>query len=129
MPPTLMPTPLTPPSSSKQSPGASLEGQTTFWAVTISGSTPHRIWQQVRPYLLPRMEGLILPIGGEKQDHRSSSICACIPSGNRRTDSSHTSKCKESFVSCHGSRVPLKPRVRKSQDCGRHWWMVGPRWQ
>lgn len=36
MPPTLMPTPLTPPSSSKQSPGASLEGQTTFWAVTIS---------------------------------------------------------------------------------------------
>lgn len=53
----------------------------------------------------------------------------CIPSGNRRTDSSHTSKWKESFASCHGSRVPLKPCVRKPYECGRHWWMVGPGWQ
>ena len=33
VPPTLMPTPLTPPSSSKQSPGTALEDQITFRAV------------------------------------------------------------------------------------------------
>lgn len=36
---------------------------------------------------------------------------------------------KSPFVSRHGSRVPLKPCVRKAHDCGRHWWMAGPSWQ
>lgn len=40
-----------------------------------------------------------------------------------------TIRVEDSAFSCHDSRVPLKPHVRK--QCGHGWrlWMVGSRWQ
>lgn len=60
---------------------------------------------------------------------KSLNLCLFLPLKEEKEQTIPTIRVEDSASSCHDSRVPLKPCVRKQCEHGWRLWMVESRWQ